>query len=83
MHDIENERNMRAAAVRADAEARKNADGWRRAPELDKCHDGSEAWRHFWTGSVRWVDARDATLQSQRKAAGTADEKPIRPAENS
>jgi hypothetical protein len=58
MHDIENERNLKNAAIAADDAVRKSDDWWRRAPELDHHHAGSDAWRHFWTGSVRWVTAK-------------------------
>jgi hypothetical protein len=60
MHDIENERNIKRAIEIADDQARKAVDSWRRAPKLDAQHEGSEAWRHFWTGSVRWVKAKES-----------------------
>jgi hypothetical protein len=70
MHDIENERNLKRAAEIAHDQAMKAEHWWRRAPELDSKHEGSEAWRHLWTGSVRWVK----TKSSSENAGGMARE---------
>lgn len=61
MHDIENERNLKRAAEIAHDQAMKAEHWWRRAPELDSKHEGSEAWRHLWTGSVRWVKTKSSS----------------------
>lgn len=64
---------LRRIAERADDEARKAVDAWRRAPELDAIHEGSEAWRHFWTGSVRWVKAKLSSENAKADSSAVAD----------
>jgi hypothetical protein len=62
-------KKLSGIAERADDKARKAVDAWRRAPELDAQHEGSEAWRHFWTGSVRWVKAKFSSENTDVEAS--------------
>ncbi len=71
MHDIENERNLKRAAEIAHDQAMKAEHWWRRAPELDSKHEGSEAWRHLWTGSVRWVKTKSSSENATAQTPAT------------